>query len=60
MKDLYGLKESDVGKLKKAGYIKEDTYIGKDGKSVLDNSPLYFVTFNTSFERSEAYQKIFG
>lgn len=60
MKDLYGLRMEDIENLKQMGHLDKDTVVCNDGKSIIDESPLYAVTFDTSEQRYKAYNVIFG
>lgn len=59
MKDLYGLREKDIEKLKSCGLVR-DQIICSDGRSRLDGAPLYAVFFDTSEEKEAAYNVVFG
>ena len=60
MKDLYGLREEQVIMLKKLGLVDEDAVVYGDGKSVIDGTPLYVISFPTSEDQEKAYNVIFG
>lgn len=60
MKELYGLKEKDIAKLRKAGYIDNNTIVDDDKKSIIDGSPLFVVFFDNSEQRDKAYNIIFN
>lgn len=60
MKDLYGITQEDVDRLKEAGLIPEDIYIGEYGKSECDGSMLYWVNFNNSVEKQKAFDFLYN
>ena len=59
MKELYGLRDEQVEKLKEMGYISNETIICNDGYSNIDYAPLYAVMFETSEDKDKAYKELF-
>lgn len=60
MKDFYGLRKSDVDRLKQAGYCDDRFYIGNDGISERTGEPLFFISFDTSEQKNKAYEYLYG
>lgn len=60
MKDLYGIRKEDVDMLKQFGYISDETYVGEYGKSEIDGADLYWVAFDTSEEKNQAFNLLYN
>lgn len=58
-KDLLGVREDFFEELKRGGFIKKDTVFGVDWREK-SGVTYYYVCFNTTEEKTDAYNYIYG